>query len=239
MAATAPSPLPPRRRLRPRGGEAKPKLGAVPRGAGLSRDAAVTMAQARVVGPRVLLVTQARHWQAAVVRVGVPLLSPAREHVCGAPPPAAQLAHLVVRCVARTPYYSLLSYYQPRRAHALTTYNLLRTAHLGAQHALTTYYRLLTTYYSRLPTYLGAQHALARRMHVEPPARRARGGGGEAEAARQVGEGGGEGLVGVRVGARVRVKVRVRFGQRRRRGRPEYKGVQAGYLGLQAAVGRR
>ena len=87
--------LPPRRRL-PRGREAKPKLGAVPRGAGLARDAAVAMAQARVVGPSVLLVTQARHWQAAVVRVGVPLLPPAREDVCGAPPPSAQLAHLVV-----------------------------------------------------------------------------------------------------------------------------------------------
>ena len=96
MAATAPSPLPPRRRL-PRGGEAKPKLGAVPRGAGLSRDAAVAVAQARVIGPSVLLVTQAGHRQAAVVRVGVPLLSPAREYVCGAPPPSAQLAHLVVR----------------------------------------------------------------------------------------------------------------------------------------------
>jgi hypothetical protein len=54
------------------------------------------VAQARVVGPRILLMAQVRHRLAPVMVVGVPLLPPACEHVCGAPPPSAELAHLIV-----------------------------------------------------------------------------------------------------------------------------------------------
>ena len=78
----------------PRGGEAEAEGGAVPGRTGLSRHAAVAVALARVVGPAVLLVAQPRHRHVAAV--GVALLPPAREHVCRAPPPAAQLAHLIV-----------------------------------------------------------------------------------------------------------------------------------------------
>ena len=59
-------------------------------------EGAAAVAQARVVGPRILLMAQVRHRLAPVMVVGVPLLPPACEHVCGAPPPSAELAHLIV-----------------------------------------------------------------------------------------------------------------------------------------------